>query len=100
MISFTEHMNKSLSFRKHLTAYCLKEGNEAKEIRSYLKMLDCFDAKSENDEIFRNEVFNWLNKKSSTIKLRDLAFKVGYDYWQNLSNANIIDTFDIAIVKR
>lgn len=96
MITFTEYMNKSLSFRRVLTAYSVNIGNEAQDTRNHLKMLDCFDTEAKENEIFRNEVFNWLNKKTSTIKLRALALYVGYDYWENLKNSNIIDAFDTA----
>lgn len=99
MISFTEYMNKSLSFRKVLTAYCVNMGNEAQETRNHLKMLDCFDTEAKNNDIFRNEVFNWFNKKTSTIKLRALSLYVGYDYWESIANSNIIDTFDTANIK-
>ena len=99
MVSFTEYMNRSLLFREILTAYSMSMGNEAQEIRGYLKMLDCFDTESKDNDIFRNEVFNWFNKKTSTIKLRELSLCVGYDYWENLTNSNIIDTFDTANIK-
>ena len=99
MVSFTEYMNKSLLFRQILTTYCVKIGDKAEEIRNHLKMLDCFDTESKNNDIFRNEVFNWFNKKTSTIKLRELSLYVGYDYSKKLSDSNIIDTFDTANIK-
>ena len=99
MIGFTEYMNKSLYFRKVLTAYCVNMGNEAQETRNHLKMLDRFDTEAKDNDIFRNEVFNWFNNKTSTIKLRALSLYVGYDYWENLTNSNIIDTFDTANIK-
>lgn len=74
----------------------MSAGNGAQETRNNLNLLDCFDNESEHNELFRNEVFNWLNKKTSTIKLRALSLYVGIDYWENLRNSNIIDTFDTA----
>lgn len=93
-ITFTTYMNKSLSFRKVLTAYCINKGNEAQETRNTLHLLDAFDSESLNNEIFRNEVFNWFEGKIGTLKLRDLSLSVGFDYWKSLKNSNIIDTFD------
>lgn len=94
MVSFTEYMNKSLQLRKNLTAYCLNRGDEAQEVRNHLSLLDAFDTESLKDEIFRHEIYNWFEKKTSTIKLRALSLHVGFDYWENLKNSNIIDTFD------
>lgn len=99
MVSFTEYMNKSLLFRKTLTVYCLSKEDEAKEIRDNLKLLDCFDSESEVNEVFRNEVLNWFNKKTGTIKLRALSLYVGYDYCKNINISNIIDNFDTANIK-
>ena len=99
MIKFTEYMNKSLAFREVLKTYCLKNGYEAKEIRERLEMLDSFDKESERNNEFRNDVFEWFNGTTSTIKLRQLSLHVGYDYFENLKNGNIIDSFDTANIK-
>lgn len=99
MISFTEYMNKSLGFRNKLTTYCIKMGNEAQETRNHLKLLDCFDSEARKNEVFRNELFKWFNKKTSTIELRYLSSFVGFDYWENIKISNIIDTFDTVNIK-
>lgn len=98
-VSFTEYMNKSLSFRGVLTDYCVNKNYKHHETISHLGLLDKFDTKANVNDTFRAEVFAWYNNKVSTVEFRGLALKVGCDYWGNLKNSNIIDTFDSVNIK-
>ena len=94
-VTFTEYMNKSIYFGRGLTNFCISLGNEAQETRNTLHLLGLMDARSEIDVEYRTELFKWFNlKKGGTLKIRDLSLSVGVDYWKDLKNSNIIDTFD------
>jgi len=36
----------------------------------------------------------WLNGEKGTLLLRDLFKEIGFDYWENMYNSNIIDRLD------
>lgn len=93
-ITFTQYMNRSLAFRNGLTQYCIGKGYEAQTTRNVLHLLDKMDTKSKHSIEYRKNLMEWFNGKSSTLTLRDFAEEVGYNYWGNLTNSNIIDTFD------
>lgn len=91
----TQVLNISFKFRKELRKY--KQGNQTapqiETIAPALNIFDKFEIQVLKDEVFRKDFLNWL-QKGSTIELRELAKKVGFDYWSNLKNANAIDTLD------
>lgn len=96
-MSFTEYMNLSFSYRKRLTYYCISRGNEAKEIRLRLSIIDAFDAKSQHDEIFRENIAKWILRKKgySTNKLFALCKEVGFDFFNDsIDVTNAICTLD------
>jgi hypothetical protein len=87
-------MKNSLIFRNNLTAFCINRGDDRFEVLEHLSLLNLFDIEAEKNKEFRVDVNNWMNKKTSTIKLRELCLKVKYNYWADLRTSNIIDTFD------
>lgn len=94
MLTLTEYMNKSIVFRKHLTNYCVLNNYKAQDTRNVLNVLDKIDNESNVNENFRMVFFNWLSNKGSTILLRELCNIVNVNYWENLKDSNLIDTFD------
>lgn len=93
-ITLTEYMNRSIWFRGKVTTYCIKKGNNAQETRDVLHLLDALDNESEKNVEFRYRFYVWLYGGTGTLELRDMAYLVGFDYWDNIKNSNIIDTFD------
>jgi hypothetical protein len=95
-IRFTTFMDKSKKFRIQLIQYGMNSKDDAEKIRGYLGLLNKIETESQNNTVLRNEFYKWLNNEQgySTIKLRKICRKVGYDYWDSLKITNIIDTFD------
>lgn len=87
-------MNKSFVFRKKALKRC--EEKEMAFKQKVLNVLDLIDFRAQNNIEFRNEFYKWFLRLEnySTLELRKLFKIMGYDYWENIENSNLIDFLD------